>query len=150
MRRSSQLSKAGEDHSGCHLVPLLGRCRESCRRPMKMEMREGWVRMTNTESLSDLLAQGDWVTTPLATTLLLVGIRATPSSNTPMREFNITAKHHTQQLQGFIHTSLTVAASFQSGSPGIILTRSPSHSHKCSILHDNLHDHMFLLLLFSY
>jgi len=73
---------------------------------MKMEMREGWVRMRNTGSLSDPLAQGDWVTTALAMTLLLVGIRATPSSNTPMKEFNITAKHHTQHLQGFIHTSL--------------------------------------------
>lgn len=53
------LSKAGEDHPGCHLVPLLGRCRESHRCPKKMEMREGWVRMRNTGSLSDPLAQGD-------------------------------------------------------------------------------------------
>lgn len=47
----------------CHLVPLLGRSRES---HMRLK-RDGWVRMRNTGSLSD-----DWVTT-LAMTLLLVG-----------------------------------------------------------------------------
>ena len=92
MRRSGQLSEAGEDTpppAPCHLVPLLGRSRESHTR-LK---RDRWVRMRNTGSLSD-----DWVTT-FAMTLLFVGNQGYTIFQYTLERIQHHRQHHTSTFR---------------------------------------------------
>lgn len=48
--------------------------------------------------------------------------------------------------QGFIHTNLPRAASFQACCPGIIITRIPFNSHKCPVWDDKLQSYIYFLI----